>query len=155
MSVIQTCVCRITTNVYHIDKLTGDKRLRLEYKQWDKLITMKHGIIVEGWPLENFHKPSDCKNRAELQKLLNAVNSGDCRLRKLSATEWVAWKNMNTPWNTVDPARTGERRGQQVLALPSNSQGSMDAEQRTCTPHVLRALAPEPSAAAAAPMVTT
>jgi len=30
-----------------------------------------------------FQKPSDCKNKAELEKLLKAVTSGECKLRKM------------------------------------------------------------------------
>ena len=158
---VQICRHRLQLIAYCIDKLTGDKRLCLEYKQWDRLITVKYGIIVEGWPLDNFHKPSNCKNRAKLQKLLDAVNSGKCRLRKLNTAEWEAWKKTHVPWNTVDPSYANKSKAavrRQILAAPSHNQGSVDAERGARTPDKLPAPAPGPSATTtipAHPMVAT
>jgi hypothetical protein len=101
------------------DQLTGDKRLRLQYKQWDDLITRRYGVVIEGWPLKTLHKPSDCKNRGELQRLLDAVNSSECKLRKLSVEEWSSWKENHVAWK---PAKRTVDGTQQISATRSNGE---------------------------------
>jgi len=52
---------------------------------------MRYGIVMEGWPLPKLTSPSNIKTMAELNRLLGAINSKQCYLRKLSNDEMRAF----------------------------------------------------------------
>jgi len=64
---------------------------RMIYKNFDKHITRKHGIVIEGWPLSTFDNPSAIGSQMELKILLNAWQTGATRFRKMSTDEHIAW----------------------------------------------------------------
>jgi len=53
-------------------------------------MTMKHGIVMEGWPLPELTSPSNIKTAAELNEVLTAVMNKQCYLRKLTQDEMSA-----------------------------------------------------------------
>ena len=53
-------------------------------------MTLKHGIIMEGWLLPELTSPSNIKTMANLNKVLTAVMNKQCYLRKLTQDEMSA-----------------------------------------------------------------
>jgi len=124
-------ILRCIANNIFVGCLTGNKQLNLQYKQWDDRITRQYGVVVEGWLLVKFQKPSDCKNKVELEKLLKAVTSGECKLCKMGNEEWNKWKWRHIAWNSITgdsednnshPKALGEQAFSS-LALPYSSPG--------------------------------
>lgn len=64
---------------------------RMVYTNFDSHITLKHGIVCEGWPLERFCAPSAFHSRTELQVLHGAWSSGTAKFRRLSHSEMEAF----------------------------------------------------------------
>ena len=68
-------------------------------------MTMKHGIVMEGWPLPELTSPSNIKTAAELNEVLTAVMNKQCYLRKLTQDEMSARtkkRQMNAPLCYMD-----------------------------------------------------
>jgi len=65
----------------------------MNYVDFDNVITAKHGIVLENWPLKTFCSPSDLKTLYEVQALYNAFKSGATRFRLLSNAELQAWSD--------------------------------------------------------------
>ena len=61
------------------------------YKNFDKLITRKHGIVIEGWPLQVFNNPSAIGSQMELGVLLRAWQTGANRFQRMTEDEHTAW----------------------------------------------------------------
>ena len=61
------------------------------YRNFDKHITRKHGIVVEGWPLRTFDNPSSIGSQVELKVLLNAWQTGVTRFWKMTVEDHMAW----------------------------------------------------------------
>jgi hypothetical protein len=64
---------------------------RMYYQNFDKSITAKYGVVVENWALPKFCNPSEIHSQNEVKVLLNALQSGATRFRKLSAAELEEW----------------------------------------------------------------
>ncbi|KAI9059828.1 hypothetical protein FKP32DRAFT_1613971 [Trametes sanguinea] len=67
-------------------------------------ITVRHGIIIENWPIPRFVAPSSIRTRLELTTLLNAWETGMTRFRKLSRDEWMRWEAQRTTGSADGPA---------------------------------------------------
>ncbi len=66
---------------------------RLNYKNFEKAITDKYGVILIGWPLPGgLSSPGDLSNRVQLETLLHAWESGVTRFEKLTPDELRARK---------------------------------------------------------------
>ena len=72
--------------------ITGNQANRMIYKNFDKNITRKHGVVIEGWPLKMFDNPSSIGSQVELKILLTSWMTGVTHFRKMSAQEHMAWK---------------------------------------------------------------
>ena len=98
---------------------------RMYYTNFDRAITEKYHVILEGWPLEKFCSPSEIASRNEVSVLMALFESGTTHFRKLSPTEFEKWseerhstavESMTGPVATVtsssplppDPAPTQE-----------------------------------------------
>ncbi|KAI0776438.1 hypothetical protein BC629DRAFT_1255743, partial [Irpex lacteus] len=57
---------------------------RLIYQNFDANITEKYGVVVDGWPLDQFRSPSEVGSRIELETLRNALESGFVQFTKLT-----------------------------------------------------------------------
>jgi hypothetical protein len=64
---------------------------RMYYTNFDRAITEKYHVILEGWPLEKFCSPSEIVSRNEVSVLMTSFESGATRFRKLSPTEFEKW----------------------------------------------------------------
>jgi hypothetical protein len=64
---------------------------RMYYTNFDRAITEKYQVILEGWPLEKFCSPSEIASRNEVSVLMTSFESGATRFRKLSSTEFEKW----------------------------------------------------------------
>jgi len=81
--------------------------------------------------LKKFQKPSDCRNKAELKKLLKAITSGKCKLCKMGNEEWDAWKLQHMAWNFVtrdseDKDSCSKTLGKHVSSSPALLYSSPD-----------------------------
>ncbi|KAH9951710.1 hypothetical protein B0H21DRAFT_684804 [Amylocystis lapponica] len=65
---------------------------RMTYTNFDEHVTVKHGIIIENWPLNKFCNPSSIPSRNEVDVLYQAFRSGTTRFRKLTNPEWEEWE---------------------------------------------------------------
>ncbi|KAL0568416.1 hypothetical protein V5O48_013570 [Marasmius crinis-equi] len=62
----------------------GVESAEMNYKQFKKAITVPHGVVIEGWPLDRFVCPSDLGSHCgNLQTLLDALTKGTCYFRKM------------------------------------------------------------------------
>jgi hypothetical protein len=61
------------------------------YNNFDEAITLKHAVIVKGWPLPKFGCPSHVTSCTDIELLYNAWLSGTARFVKLSDDEFEAW----------------------------------------------------------------
>ncbi|KAL0571869.1 hypothetical protein V5O48_010089 [Marasmius crinis-equi] len=75
-------------------EILGIATPKMEFKQFDHLITRRFGVVLEGWPLPKFANPSELGSALEpLGKLKDALVDGTCRFRKLSDAEYTKWLN--------------------------------------------------------------
>ncbi|KAI0325019.1 hypothetical protein GY45DRAFT_1340412 [Cubamyces sp. BRFM 1775] len=62
------------------------------YMNFDSHITLKYGIVLEGWPSDvKFAAPGHINSLPELQILYTAWETGKARFRSLSNSEWRDW----------------------------------------------------------------
>ena len=57
---------------------------RMYYTNFDRAITEKYQVVLEGWPLEKFCSPSEIASWNEVSVLMTSFESGANRFRKLS-----------------------------------------------------------------------
>ena len=62
------------------------------YTNFDDHITLKFGVVIEGWPLKTFACPGSFSSIPTLTILYNAWLNDVASFRSLSDTEWTAWK---------------------------------------------------------------
>lgn len=62
----------------------------MNYANYDEKIVLLHEVRLDGWPLERFCSPADVVNLTDMRKLRNALRSGVCRWKRLSAAELKA-----------------------------------------------------------------
>ncbi|KAI0700239.1 hypothetical protein C8T65DRAFT_580487, partial [Cerioporus squamosus] len=67
----------------------GEPR-RMFYSSFNEQITLKHGVILENWPIQKFDNPSSLSH-LEAEVVLRALESGATRFRSLSDDEWATW----------------------------------------------------------------
>ena len=91
----------------------GDVK-QMIYKDFDKCITHKHGIVVEGWPLTKFCCPSDVKSQMERNLLLKSWQTSMMKFRKMGEDEYMAWM---------------EDHAHQLEPLPDNTANTQDVQQ--------------------------
>lgn len=78
-----------------LETLSGTKIRRLEFTHYEKKLVEKHGVVIEGWTCSEFVSPSHFKRIEQVEELFNAVNSGACKARKLSAVELAERRQSN------------------------------------------------------------
>ncbi|EIW84254.1 hypothetical protein CONPUDRAFT_71069 [Coniophora puteana RWD-64-598 SS2] len=120
-------VTTINTKLYEATKV---KFSRTPYSQFDKAVTEKYGIVVDGLPPGySFQNPSGISSSVEVLTLLGLWNSGVVSFREMSRQEWESWR---------------EKRFQEAM-----SQMETDEGQSPSTPPDDSAVAPTTSAAIA------
>ena len=71
-----------------IVEITGNPNAVMQYVNYEEAIIQRYGIELKGWTYDNFVNPSELSTSLpSLQKLLNAINTGDCKFVKLTAEE--------------------------------------------------------------------
>ena len=84
-----------TTNISlcpFIVEITGNPNAVMQYVNYEEAIIQWYGIELKGWTYDNFVNPSELSTSLpSLQKLLNAINTGDCKFVKLTAEERRKW----------------------------------------------------------------
>ena len=63
------------------------------YQNFDENITTKYGVVIDGWPLEEFCSPSDITSWTEVSVLYQSWESGMTRFHKLMSTKLENWEN--------------------------------------------------------------
>lgn len=64
----------------------------MHYANFKAKITYEHGVVLEGWPLDDFQPPSKLTNMNAGHVLLAAWNSGAARFRRMKQDEWEQFK---------------------------------------------------------------
>jgi hypothetical protein len=60
----------------------------MQYVNYEEAIVQRYGIELQGWIHDKFVNPSELSTSLSLlRKLLNAIDTGDCKFVKLSAEE--------------------------------------------------------------------
>ena len=93
---------------------------RMYYTNFDRAITEKYHVILEGWPLEKFCSPSEIVSRNEVSVVMASFESGATRFRKLSPTEFEKWSEER--FNATINATTGP-----VAPVTSSSPSPQDS----------------------------
>ncbi len=97
-------------------KITGNKKAVMQYKSYDKDIVLHHGIELVGWTEGlPFACPSSLPATLEpLQRLLRAIDDGECHFRRLGASERALRReeyNRKIAEGAVAPRRTRKDKG--------------------------------------------
>ena len=92
-------------------EIRGLKDIDMVYTNFDLLVTRPHGIVVEGWPLEKFVKPSALGSQLDmLRSLRDSIVEGRVYFRKMESEEHKAWvKKFDEKDPTAIPTNTRER----------------------------------------------
>ena len=77
---------------------------RMYYTNFDRAITEKYQVVLEGWPLEKFCSPSEIASQNEVSVLMTSFESGATRFRKLSPMEFKKWSSRS---NVTDESTAG------------------------------------------------
>jgi hypothetical protein len=60
----------------------------MQYVNYEEAIVQRYGIDLQGWTYDRFVNPSELSTSLPLlRKLLNAIDTGDCKFVKLTAEE--------------------------------------------------------------------
>lgn len=60
----------------------------MKYVDYEELVVIKYGVELQGWTYDKFVCPSSLSTSLPpLQKLLNALNNGECKFVRLSQLE--------------------------------------------------------------------
>ncbi|KAH9929137.1 hypothetical protein B0H21DRAFT_826223 [Amylocystis lapponica] len=71
--------------------ITGKKKAQMNYVNYEKEIVLKYGVELHGWTHEKFANPSNLSTSVSpLRILLDAIEQGECRFVRLTATERAA-----------------------------------------------------------------
>jgi hypothetical protein len=75
-------ICFITGNITQV------KKLEMNYANYETSIVQAYSVQLINWPLERgVVSPSQITNTADMRKLRNALKSGECKWRQLTAAE--------------------------------------------------------------------
>ncbi|KAJ2923547.1 hypothetical protein H1R20_g13548, partial [Candolleomyces eurysporus] len=66
---------------------------RMVYSNFDEAITLKHAVVLKGWPLPKFCCPSHLTGCSDLEILFNAWKSGAAHFVKLDDQEYKEWQS--------------------------------------------------------------
>ena len=78
------------TSFSYIAQKTGFPDATMEYRNYERAILIRFGVALVGWTHELWASPSELPLDVEpLETLLEAVNTGRCYFRRLSAEEHV------------------------------------------------------------------
>ncbi|KAI0368264.1 hypothetical protein BV20DRAFT_948577, partial [Pilatotrama ljubarskyi] len=64
---------------------------KMFYVNFHEHITVRYGIVIEGWPLPKFTAPGNLGSRHELFVLYQAWENDAARFRQLPNDEWEEW----------------------------------------------------------------
>lgn len=71
-----------------IVEITGNPNAVMQYVNYEEAIVQRYGIELQGWIHDKFVNPSELSTSLSLlRKLLNAIDTGDCKFVKMSAEE--------------------------------------------------------------------
>ncbi|KAG6880475.1 hypothetical protein C0993_006551, partial [Termitomyces sp. T159_Od127] len=82
-----SCVS-ITTSL--LETIVG--KARMVYTGFEEKFTVSYGVVIENWPIERFHLPSDL-TRPEVDILLSTWTSKTTFFWKMEEDEWAKWRN--------------------------------------------------------------
>lgn len=69
-------------------EITGNANAIMQYVKYEEAIVQRYGIEIQGWTHDKFANPSEFSSSLPpLQKLLDAINAGDCKFVKLTTEE--------------------------------------------------------------------
>ncbi|RDX41769.1 hypothetical protein OH76DRAFT_1489212 [Lentinus brumalis] len=102
-------------------KITGQKNIVMQYKTYDKDIVIERGVELVGWTHEVFTCPSSLPNALEpLQKLLQAIDDGQCHFKRLSHSEVAAGEVAGRKERVDKGKRRGKYRPRKKPAAQQN-----------------------------------
>jgi len=131
--------------------MAKSKIARMNYADFAKAITAKHGIVIEGWPLQWFCSPSDLQSHNKVQVLFNAWTQGLAKFHLLSTGEWEEWNDQD--FNAQLAATSGP--GADDLPAISYDADNVHAEPAITTASSVPARESTPASLANEPNVLT
>lgn len=67
------------------------QQVRMFYKDFDRHITSKYGVVCRSWPLPQFQSPADMSTKNEVEIVMHAFKTGVTSFQRLSDADWRAW----------------------------------------------------------------
>ncbi|TFK78125.1 hypothetical protein K466DRAFT_607290, partial [Polyporus arcularius HHB13444] len=92
---------------------------KMYYTNFEKHITLKYGIVLQNWPLQEFKAPGKFSSIPLLQMLSDCFKQGTSQFVALSDVEWAAWRTAYHA-GTHTPGVTG--------ALPAAFAAALEAQ---------------------------
>ncbi|KAJ3484015.1 hypothetical protein NLJ89_g12016 [Agrocybe chaxingu] len=69
-------------------EITNNENATMQYVNYEELVVQRYGVELVGWTYEKFVNPSELSTSLPpLRQLLDAINNGDCKFRKLTVAE--------------------------------------------------------------------
>ena len=108
-----------------LDNRIEKKSVEMNYRNYEGKIVEKYGVELKGWPTSKICNPATLGGRPQLEKLLAALESGQCHWVVLTGNDMEERKKQN---------QAREERGEQVYrprksaVRHSNPKGAKSAE---------------------------
>ncbi|KAF9071998.1 hypothetical protein BDP27DRAFT_1170033, partial [Rhodocollybia butyracea] len=64
---------------------------RMVYQSFLEQITLRHGVVVKNWPLQEFKNPSSIGTKTELELLLSSWSTDATYFYRMAASEYDDW----------------------------------------------------------------
>ncbi|KAG6379039.1 hypothetical protein JVT61DRAFT_11468 [Boletus reticuloceps] len=85
----------VVSGINELDFILTEKRIKqkvqMNYNNYKQRIVERYGIALMGWPLDGHVKNPGKLHRADLEKVIDALQKEKCRLVKLSKSALAAW----------------------------------------------------------------
>ncbi|RXW21194.1 hypothetical protein EST38_g4661 [Candolleomyces aberdarensis] len=108
-----------------LNNATGHQISRMVYTNFDEAITLKHGVVIKGWPLSKFCCPSHITSCSDVELLYNAWQSGATHFVKLSNDEYGRWRTQYLQHHAAAiqelPPINSDGNGQSATVLTANT----------------------------------
>jgi hypothetical protein len=90
---VYSFICHHQNLIIVLVNAAGHSISRMVYTNFDEAITLKHAVILKGWPLPKFCCPSHITGCSDLEILYNAWKSGAAHFVKLNDKEYEEWRS--------------------------------------------------------------
>ncbi|KAG6892497.1 hypothetical protein C0992_000296, partial [Termitomyces sp. T32_za158] len=138
-------------------------KVRMVYTGFEDRFTLPYGIVIENWPIDRFHSPSEL-TRPEVDILLGAWSTKTTYFRKMETEEWEKWRQdrqigmtsvTHLPENSyaVDSAPSASSTSTSASGTTESMQDMQDIQDSSSTPQSIATPAPVPTPTTSTPSI--